>query len=322
MLVEMKAWVFLGICVLAVSACRADSAEERVQALLARSGIQEGYDKKTKRFVAVAECLADIAKPAEVKNFLLRRDELEKMAYFSAKAEIMRAVSTMMSGKDTTRITDDAAMTTSTLELFSKVTLPGCIVLCSAESYDAAAGRYGVAVAVAWSKKLQKAGSAVRAGLGRPADGGSGNSVDALKAWAEKNELATMLGCRRFTDAAGRLYFVGIGFYDAEGAQGRRLDLVRKQAAARAANNVIFELFCDDAAQDVSAGGMAEVASADKEAVKSWGRFVSLVTSKCGRRQILATTLHAGFARHPVTGRRMCICLCGVGPISAAEVDE
>lgn len=295
----------------------AGEAENRVRAKLRAAGLSTGYDAKTKRFIAAGSASQEIQQIEGNGKLVRARDSLARSAYLLAKAEIMRSYLTQMSAASTavsigSESTSESSFVLSS-ELFTKVKLPGCFTLCSEESYDKKSHEYEVAVAVGVGTNAAAMVDAIVSG----ADSGKIYAVDdAMKEWASNNDVFSVLGCRRFVTNSGDAYLMAVGFSDAESGKksATQMNRVYNDAKEAARNALCFEVFCDTVAKDVLEKGIREC-----DTSKSWSRIVSIISNKCSGKVVRMAAVKPFEGVHPMTHRKVCAYVVGVGPVNALQ---
>lgn len=94
----------------------------------------------------------------------------------------------------------------SEVETLAKMPLYGTTVLMQTESWDADGGRYEVAVALVWSKVLERSARAIATGENFKCK--IKDSATSVREWLDKQNLATFLGPRQYVDNKGNRWFL------------------------------------------------------------------------------------------------------------------
>ena len=129
----------------------------------------------------------------------------------------------------------------SSVKMLSKMPLLGCSVLTQAESWDQNDKTYTVALAVVWSPKLQENAMALLQGNETAVQNKGAYTPDE---WIEQQNLAVMIGPRRFVDKDGHNIYLGIAARDLTGKTMER-NAKRQLADAEAIKTVAFSLTGD-----------------------------------------------------------------------------
>ena len=95
----------------------------------------------------------------------------------------------------------------SSIETFSSMPLFGAVTLMQIESYDELREDYELASLVVWSPRLEKEARAVMLGSGK---GKPRENVYSRDEWLKKQNLAQMIGARRYRESDGSVTFMGI----------------------------------------------------------------------------------------------------------------
>lgn len=292
----------------------ADS-ESTLGQMLKKSGLRVGYDQKEKRFVAIGVAERQIASPATNPKFDKIRSDLSKAAYLNAKKEVMFWISAKAIGKDRTESVsingDHTTLTVSIMELFSKMSLRGCKVLCSAESWDPAENLFQVSVAVGWSEKAADVANKVMVNSASMDVAQLDDDDPEWEDWGGKNDLSTMVGCRQFTDSQGRVRYLGIGAANVEGVTGLKLKSAMRRAGLNALECLVLSLCSDTAARDVATQYLKDMESSGGSRNISWDQFSSEVMARC-KMPIMAHEVYSVTKPHPITGAKMYISVYGV----------
>ncbi len=296
-------------------------AERDIRERLARSGITIGADAESGRYVFIGTCNRILAAPSSDPRFLKTRQECAAVAELTAKRDILCAIRKRINARNEVTLLADGGgavrMTTSVFEVLSENKLSGASVIASAESWDEETGLYQVAVAVAWTKALLAA--AVDATPREVVD----EEIDQAEydRWAGSLDFSVAMGMRQFIDSAGNRRFVGIGCADIEGKSGQQLANAYTVAKTKAMECLAIGLYGDTEMQSFAKTIMAEREGSSEElSVEAWESFVSRVVTRCKKgvrgREVLAKTVV-----HPITGRRMRVCVFAMPPADQAEMN-
>jgi len=284
--------------------------KERVE----NSGLRIGYDKGAKRFVEIGVAEAVARDPSgEVLVDKLRND-LGNVAILNAKRNLMHKLTLEASGSDNViSVVDDEQFSLelkSVMRMFSQSKLMGCKVISSAESWDAAAGKYQVAVALGWS---EKSAALMPRAISLDDVDVTKNDPDDLewKRWVGSNDLRTMIGSRSFRDSNGAMRFVGLGFSNVEGLTGLKLKLAMRKASMRAIANLAYSLYADTVASEVATRYLKEFDSGDGHNL-SWATFTSEIGIRCKDYAIRGHEVCGSMVVHPISGTKVYISAYGI----------
>lgn len=309
----MRHGVILLLAVLAaLPLFSAERARDRVRADLKKSGIRVGVSFKDKSYVFIGYHAAE----TNLSTHVAMRESFYQRAVLRAKHDLLKARRTTVTAGDTVQMLDDGVqsviLTKSTCKYLSEAQLHGSSVIASAESWDADKGVYEVAVAVAWSRKLEADGLRA-AGRGLP----SGDEVEDSPEWEKelsKLHLAGVIGSRQFVDSQGKRRFFGVGAADIEGRRGKQLRDAVRIAELRAARNLGFALHSDAALQDTAVSVLKMMNSGGLSETEAWEEFVMRVSQRCARTIMGHEVFSADTVVHPLTGHRLYISVYGVEP--------
>ena len=296
--------------------------EANVRSRLETLGLREGYDAPRKRFIGIGSAAFTVKNPKKHQAILNARDSVYASAYLAARSELMRAVQTVVSGESKLKVSgNEEAGAIEHKEEFrqgASSALPGCVTLFAMESLDdseEANGSkvYSLALAVAWSGKLHRAALKVRhEEFGAPQD------ITAWKKFVQRNDLASMVGCRQFTGEDGRLRWIGVGVYNGQNLVGAALDSARKEATGAAERNLLFELFSDGiAATDVEEMMSEQDGGVGPTKLQHRRKMLDRVTNACRGKSLHTRMVHAGIAVCPLTGKKVFVCAMGIGPVDS-----
>lgn len=307
----------LVLCVLCSPFSAHGAAADAVRTWLAKNGIQEGYDAERERFVIVDDSQRELAS-LDGPDFFKVREQMGLVAVFSAKRELIEGLAMTMSSEDSVELKSDGKETEQTtksvIDIFSRRILHGCTVLHTAESYED--GVYQVAVAVAWSEKLEKAACAALAG-NRPKTTPEQDEAE-WSTWAERTDFARRIGPAQFTDSHGVYRYAGVGCVDVEGKKGKEMLSAKKAAEEKAKQALVYSLWADTVAHDHAVTVLRERSASDGDTSEATEDFVSRVSQAC-KRSVVKKDIFKGKVVHPLTGRTMFVHVAGIDPATLAE---
>jgi hypothetical protein len=297
------------LCLVSCFARAIDPAEQVVRQTVAQLGLSLGATKLDSQLVFVGLHKAEMEHPSKVPMFLLVREKDHKIAELKAKAELLRFLRQLWSGREEVKLfADDKNVDmemTSAVDLFAKSLVSGWYVLCSAERYEN--GVYSVAVAVTWSLELEKAGRAARDGC-LPC---SKSYKTELDDWLKKQDIATWTGTRVFVDSAGFPHLLGVGVGDVGDSSRLWLKQLQMKTELWARKNLMLGLYGDAEASKVALERM----SMDETDSDSESFYEGLANIEVKNEVIDGISLVVdGFVRHPITGRKMLVTIDGVLP--------
>lgn len=295
----------------------AADATDAVRAFLAKNGIQEGYDAERERFVIVDDGLRELPK-LDAPDFFKIREQTALVAVFSAKRKLIESLDMKVVVDDSVELKSDGDETVQTTksvtDIFASRILHGCTVLDVEESHEN--GVYQVAVAVAWSEKLEKAARAALSGDGRKTTPEQDDAEWA--AWAARTDFAKRIGPAQFTDSHGVYRYAGVGCVDVEGKKGNEMKLAKRGAEEIAKQALACSLWADTVAHDRAETILREQSAAGIDTAEVEEDFVSRVSQEC-KRPVLKRDVFKGKVVHPLTGRTMFVHVVGVDPATLAE---
>ena len=295
----------------------AADATDAVRAWLAKHDIQEGYDAERERFVIVDDGLRELPK-LDAPDFFMIREQTALVAVFSAKRKLIEAIDMKVVVDDSVQLKSDGDETVQTTksitDIFARRILHGCTVLDVEESHED--GVYQVAVAVAWSEKLEQAACAALAGNG-PKTTPEQDEAE-WSAWAERTDFARRIGPAQFTDSHGVYRYAGVGSVDVEGKKGKEMLAARKAAEEKGKQALVYSLWADTVAHDHAVTVLRERSSTDGDTSEATEDFVSRVSQAC-KRAVMKKDVFKGKVVHPLTGRTMFVHVVGVDPATLAE---
>lgn len=308
--------IAIGVAFLCVEAM-ASQASDSILAWLAKNGIQEGYDAAKQRFVIVDSCERELPS-LDGDDFFKTREQMALVATFLAKGELIGIIDQQITAMDSVETKSDNGKTIQTtksvIDIFSKQILHGCTVLDVEESYED--GIYSVAVAVAWSEKLEKAARAALAGDGPKTTAEQDEAEWA--AWVARTDFSRRIGPAQFTDACGVYRYVGVGCVDVEGKKGKAMLDAKRVAEEKAKQALVYSLWADTEAHTHAVTILKERASSGGETAEATEDFVSRVSQAC-KRSLLKKDVFKGKVQHPLTGRTMFVHVAGIDPATLAE---
>lgn len=295
----------------------AANATDAVRAFLAKNGIQEGYDAERERFVIVDDALREVPS-LDAPDFFKIREQAALAAVFSAKRELIESIDMKVTAEDSVELRSDGDETVQTTksitDIFARRILHGCTVLDVEESHED--GVYQVAVAVAWSEKLEQAACAALAGNG-PKTTPEQDEAE-WSAWAERTDFARRIGPAQFTDSHGVYRYAGVGCVDVEGKKGKEMLAAKKAAEEKAKQALVYSLWADTVAHDHAVTVLRERSASDGDTSEATEDFVSRVSQAC-KRAVMKKDVFKGKVVHPLTGRTMFVHVAGIDPATLAE---
>ena len=293
------------------------TATDAIRDWLAKNNIQEGYDAEKQRFVIVDSCERELSS-LDGPDFFKTREQMSLTATMSAKSELIGIINRKISATDSVELKSDGGETVQTtksvVDIFSKQILHGCTILHVEESYEK--GIYSVAVAVAWSEKLEKAARAALAGDGPKTTAEQDEAEWA--AWAARTDFVKRIGPAQFTDSHGVYRYAGVGCVDVEGKKGKAILDARRVAEEKAKQALAYSLWADTVAHTHAVTILKERASSDGETADVSEDFVARVSQAC-KRNIIKRDVFKGKVVHPLTGRTMYVHVAGIDPATLAE---
>jgi len=216
-----------------------------------------------------------------------------------------------------------AAKQSSTVKVQASLPLFGATVILQSESWNAANGKYQVALLVCWSKALEEASRAIA--TGRELQVNPGKMT--IHQWLAKQDLATMIGPRQFIDETGNRWFLGITArpYDDEMnsiARMRYKGLAETFAQQMACFSVFGDIETLKAASQAleTRGGDGDYAK-DVDAVAE--SFAQTITQNLQNRTVRGLQkLAEEEVIHPVCGRGILVCVYGINASAATAALE
>lgn len=203
----------------------------------------------------------------------------------------------------------------SNVKLLSRMPLLGSSVLTQAESWNEIDGKYQVSMAIIWSPKMQESAVALL----------TNEAVPSMKKgrftpqeWAARQNFATMLGPRRFTDSEGNNIFVGIAAVDLTGQISHQRGK-KSWADLQARKFVAFSLTGDLESFEEAAGSYKEFGDENQAAME---KYSQRITAKCDTVLQGCTQLSVQTVKHPITGRDTYVSAYYVDPALAKDAGE
>lgn len=296
-------------------------AQALLKERILNAGLRIGFDKKNQRFVEIGSAETTVKDPASSMLIDKIRTDLGHVAVLTAKRDLMFKLSLEASGHDSvsTSLEDghSAQELMSVMRLFADAKLYGCKVISSAESWDAATGKYQVSVAVGWSAK--SSGRAALAFSEKNIDTANLDAEDSSwKTLLEANDLSTMVGNRYFQGEDGALRFVGLGFAKVDGLSGPKLKIAMRKASMYAIANLAYSLYADSAAQEVATRYMKQIDAGSGKNL-SWATFVSEIQNQCKNRIVRGHQVYTSTVEHPISGAKVFVSVYGIKLKQATE---
>ena len=291
------------------------TAEERVRHILeVKNNIK--VERTKDRYVLIQSVdMPMTEEPSGDKDFFVKRDMLSKKLLLLTKQKVAEGLGALFNAEERNEIFGSTNEVTTAQAGISIPSRPifGVTVLTQAESWDGE--RYHMAIGAVWSKKLEKAATAVLMGQKITGAGGKTSISDYLK----KSDLALMCGPRQIVDPDGNRVFMGIA------ARETGINSIADRANQRAAQisamaHLVFALFADvegtsglnsalnalvDANGKASASATEEVIDRVAQSVK--GRMVE------GMNEIYNVKV-----THPVSGKQMYVSVYSIDSESVA----
>lgn len=206
----------------------------------------------------------------------------------------------------------------SGVTMLAKMPLIGSTVLTQAESWDESTKQYSVSMAIVWSPKLQE--SALKVAVGN-FEAGKDMGTLTRKEWIDSQDLAAMVGPRRFVDKNGHPYFVGVAAADLV-CQNSDIKGRKMMADREARKMVAFSLAGDVASFDEYKMNLKEYQSKSDE-LRS---IVQELASKMGQKVDLqlkgCLSMKNKTLTHPITGRKTYVSVFYVDPMLAKDAAE
>ena len=292
------------------------TAEERVKYIL-ETKYNITIERTTNSYVLVQS--ADIPmtdEPSSDKDFLVKRDMLSKKLLLLTKQKVAEGLGALFNAEERNEIFGSTNELTTTEVGITIPSRPifGVTVLTQAESWDGE--RYHMAIGAVWSKKLEKAATAILMGQEIKGAGGKTSVSDYLK----KSDLALMCGPRQIIDPDGNRVFMGIA------ARETGINSIADRANQRAAQisamtHLVFALFADvegtsglnsalsalaDTNGKASSSAVEEVTDRVAQSVK--GRMVEGMNEIYNTKTVI----------HPISGKQMFVSVYSIDSASVA----
>lgn len=129
--------------------------------------------------------------------------------------------------------------TKSSIETVSSMPLFGATTLMQVESYDDLDGQYDIASLVVWSPKLELEARGILIGEGKGTPRKNKISIDE---WLDKQNLASMVGARRYLASDGSTNFMGISAVEYDPDDAGAYSMLEEQAILWAKQAAILSL--------------------------------------------------------------------------------
>ena len=310
----MKIVAFAVCTALALNVFAQDGAHKEVRAVLKRSEIKVGVDREKMRYVFIGSCEIKVTDPANDSKFHQKRSNCAKIAELRAKRDLMKARSVKVTLADSTESMSDGdrsiILTKSLCKFIAEDQHTGSTVLCSAESWDDQTGQYQVAVAVAWSEKLEADGGRLQVPISDPS---FADEDPEWERWVKSVNIESVFGSRQFKDSRGFRRYVGIGSADIDGKKGKALKDAYTVAKLTAKEQLAFALYSESESRDVAKTILAQIQMGDVEETDAWERFESEVIRRCKGKILRADMVYdSDELKNPITGRPMFVAVYGV----------
>lgn len=302
-------------------------AKELAEQIVTRSGLNLGYDEESGTMVFIGTTSRSVADLSDTKAVMKIREEEAKIGMLKAKAEILKLLAREVSARSVANqfVSDGFSVseTSSVVDILSHMVLHGFQTICTAESYEN--GIFQTAVAIGWSEKSERAARAALAGGandGTPPELAADSSPE-WEAWAREQDLSTMAVSRSFEDSTGTRRYVGIGFSDVDGKTGKALKDARTIAFTKAKQNLLYAIHSDAEARTLAIQTMRTQSRPGEESeTDTFRSSVRRLSLEC-RSMFLpncAVPVYETTTHHPITGRRIYVCLAGVEPNDLPQI--
>ncbi len=310
----MKKIISLTLCLLGMSLFANESAYEAMQQFGRDNSYKIGFDSEKKRIIAigVSDFKSDNLKSA---MFDEQRMIYLKVAVLSAKAEIIKCISSTMSareeyasayGTDLDKGIEAKSSFNSAIEVLSAMPLCGSVVINHAESYNPTTKQYEIVVLALWSAKSEAYAIGKLQPKARP-DKQPGTVQDWLQQAIEKNSI----GPRTFIDKTGKIWFVGIVAYPV--SKGR--SIAKSFAAIEAQAMVNFSLYANVASYDKATQMMKKSHHVDgHKSTEQLKTFVQNISQNLRDIKSHATLLAEQEIIHPLAGTKYLTVAYGYAP--------
>ena len=206
----------------------------------------------------------------------------------------------------------------SGVTLLAKMPLVGASVLTQSESWDESTKQYSVSMAIVWSPKLQE--SAVKIAAGNY-EAGKDLGVLTRKEWIDMQDLAAMVGPRRFVDKNGHPYFVGVAAADLT-CQNSDIKGRKMMADNEARKSVAFSLAGDLKAYEEYKMNLKEYQSKSDDLRSIVQDLVSHMSQKVDLRLKGCLSMRNRTLTHPISGRKTYVTVFYVDPMLAKDAAE
>ncbi|MCQ2390406.1 MAG: hypothetical protein MJ240_03180 [Kiritimatiellae bacterium] len=206
----------------------------------------------------------------------------------------------------------------SGVTMLAKMPLIGSSVLTQAESWDESTKQYSVSMAIVWSPKLQDCAVKIAAGNYEP-----GKDLGTLTRteWMNMQDLAAMVGPRRFVDKNGHPYFVGIAATDLT-CQNSDINGRKMMADAEARKAVAFSLVGDLKANEEYKMHLKEYQSKSDDLRSIVQNLVSAMDQKADLKLQGCLSMRNRTLTHPITGRKTYVTVFYVDPSLSKDAAE
>lgn len=298
----------------------ADVVEE-VELFMAEHRIDFGYDAESETCAFIGTDTRVVHVPVSSPNFLVARNAAVKVAERNARAEIMKVISTRMSGARATRLETDGSAyvetTKSIVDVFSNEPLYGCEQICVRE--ERVGDTVKVAVAVKWSADAEAEATAAKRG---EIDFDALSEKDEWSAWAVAFDFAHAGSSSSFTGSDGVRRWVGIGYADIEGKTGALAAAAMRLARQSAGAELAYALFAEAEAQSTARRLKAafSVGTGTSEPL-STQEFENRVTLSVKGKSVRDKEVYTTTVVHPITGRKLFVSVVGIEPRDLAEMN-
>lgn len=308
---------FAAIMVVGVALVVRADVVESVECFLAEHRLNYGYDAKSQSCVLIGSAEKKIAASVSSPAFLAVRNSAVRVAELNARAELMRVVSSTISGERTDRQEANGVnlrqTTKSLVELFSNEPLYGCETVCVREERDGEWVR--VAVAMRWSAEAEREARAAKSG---DLNWDILSVENEWKIWAETFDFSRAGSFASFVGSDGIRRWVGIGYADLE--RGPRV-VAERLARQNATAGLAYSLFGESETQSVANRIFKEISQgSDWSEATIVNRFDNMVSQAVKGKIIRDSEVFTTTIVHPLSGRKLFVSVAGINPRDLAEM--
>jgi len=208
----------------------------------------------------------------------------------------------------------------SGVEFQSDMILMGAVTLAQAESYDARRGNYKMAIAVAWSPKLE--GEARNIWLG-DSDLKPRENKKSLKEYVDGLELENTIGTRRYLASDGTTNFLGISAVEYDPDNPSSINQKRMEANIWAKQRSVMSLMSDVSVQEKAASLMDSVGSGDEVSEIVYSDYSAELSAEVKNMQVRGLEIVTNKkVIHPISGQHMLVSVANVNSALATQSEE